>query len=191
MHTFSPNRRGGVSSRQIWAAKRVEAARPSPGRVALNHALALDSADDLPPLLAVMAQPQHYAECALALTRIVVTIQSIHSTRLVETLLGFGLQPATKIYRIACDVSLIPIRERDYGYVQTLLTVDDLVQFARGRKRRAAARVALHCLGFCEASGRTWIPFGEDGGRWPKDKRERAALILCLLVKRHAAGVAP
>jgi hypothetical protein len=163
----------------------ASAIKPVPGRDAANDALALDHPGELGALLETMAHRDHYADAGNTLACIATGQTQGH--RVIQTMIGHGLQPDARIYRMVLDFHLFSSVERIAWCHQTPeLGIKNLIDFARKRKRRRGARLALHCLSYVETPDRTWLEIGDASpGIWPRDVRERAALTLALLVKLH------
>jgi hypothetical protein len=168
------------SNHLLYAQHRAEAERQRAERLKpAKDALAASDPAHVARFLEFAAHRDHYAETAEFIERIVHPNAHGGRRRIIETLQD-ELPQWVQAWRLTCDLRVIPSYRNSYT-PENQFSVSDLVAKT---KRNRVAFVVLAALGYARSPAGIVRIEDAKPAWWPVDHRERAALLLNLLVRR-------
>jgi len=152
-----------------------------------KDALAASDPAHMPRFLEFAARRDYYADAAEFLERIVHPHAHGGRRRIIETLQD-DLPEWARAWRLTCDLHVIPSRKYGNDRAENQFSIDDLIGLS---KRNRVGFIVLACLGYARSLAGIVRIEEADPAWWPDDRRERAGLLLNLLVRQmHGEHVA-
>jgi hypothetical protein len=176
------------SNHLLRSQQRADGERERAERIKLaKDALAASDPAHVARFLEFVAHRDHYAETAEFLEKVVHPHAHNGRRRIIETLQD-DLPEWVKALRLTCDLHVIPSRKYGNDRAENQFSIADLINFS---KRNRVGFAVLACLGYARSPVGIVRLEDAEPAWWPDDHRERAGLLLNLLVRRMHGEYVP